>query len=129
MTIEVRVSKQPLTAAEFWQTISNMKCELSHEWEVARGEEGLTTAATQLAKQVSELDLASHPFVMSEQFARLKDRPFHQIAKEKRGLREADYQEYQAELNQSFPLMLAAVKKTHMIHGDTDNIDELENLT
>ncbi len=36
---------------------------------------------------------------------------------------------YQAELNQSFPLMVAAVKKTHMIHGDTANIDELENLT
>ena len=36
---------------------------------------------------------------------------------------------YQAELNQSFPLMVAAVKKTQMIHGDTANIDELENLT
>lgn len=29
--------------------------------EVALVEEGLTTAATQLAKQLSELDLASHP--------------------------------------------------------------------
>lgn len=83
ITIEGRASKQPLTAAEFWQTIANMNCDLSHEWEVARVEEGLTTAATQLAKQLSELDLASHPFVMSEQFASLKDRPFHPLAKEK----------------------------------------------
>ncbi len=60
-----------------------MNCDLSHEWEVARVEEGLTTAATQLAKQLSELDLALHPFVMSEQFASLKDRPFHPLAKEK----------------------------------------------
>lgn len=129
ITIDGRASKQPLTAAEFWQTIANMNCDLSQEWEVSRVEEGLTTAATQLAKQLSELDLASHPFVMSEQFASLKDRPFHPLAKEKRGLSEADYQAYQAELNRSFPLMVAAVKKTHMIHGDTANIDELENLT
>lgn len=129
ITIEGRASKQPLTAAEFWQKIVKMNRDLSREWEVARVEEGLTTAATQLTKQLSELDLASHPFVMSEQFASLKDRPFHPLAKEKRGLREADYQVYQAELNQSFPLMVAAVKKTHMIHGDTANIDELENLT
>ncbi len=48
-----RASKQPLTADEFWQTIANMNCDLSHEWEVARVEEGLTTAATQLAKRLS----------------------------------------------------------------------------
>ncbi|MBU5915058.1 hypothetical protein JVW18_22520, partial [Vibrio cholerae O1] len=81
---------------------------------------------TQLAKKLSELDLASHPFVMSEQYTSLKDSTFHPLKKKKRGLREADYQVYQAELNQSFPLMVAAVKKTHMIHGDTANIDELE---
>ncbi len=51
---------------------------------------------------------------MSEQFASLKDRPFDPLAKEKRGLREADYQVYQAELNQSFPLMVAAVAKRHI---------------
>ena len=61
ITIEGRTSKQPLTAAEFWQTIVKMNRDLSHEWEVALVEEGLTTAATQLAKQLSELDLASHP--------------------------------------------------------------------
>ncbi len=38
----------------------------------SRLKKGLTTAATQLAKQLSELDLASHPFVMSEQFASLR---------------------------------------------------------
>ncbi|BCN87149.1 staphyloferrin B biosynthesis protein SbnC [Staphylococcus argenteus] len=129
ITIDGKSSSKQLTAPEFWRMIVNMNRDLSHEWEVARVEEGLNTAITQLAKQLSELDLATHPFVMSEQFASLKDRPFHPLAKEKRGLSETDYQVYQAELNQSFPLMVAAVKKTHMIHGDEADYDELESLT
>ncbi|MDN8991510.1 siderophore biosynthesis protein SbnC, partial [Staphylococcus aureus] len=34
ITIEGRLSKLPLTSAEFWLTIANMNCDLCHEWEV-----------------------------------------------------------------------------------------------
>lgn len=120
---------EPLTAPMLWQTFVNMNRDLSQEWEVERFKEGLVTATSQLAKQLSKLDLVEHPFIMSEQFASLKDRPFHPLAKEKRGLSEADYEAYQAELNPSFPLMVAAVKKTHIIQGSEAEDDELKKLT
>ncbi|KMR43719.1 IucA/IucC family protein, partial [Staphylococcus aureus] len=44
------------------------------------------------------------------------------------GIRVVEYQVYEAGLNQLFPLLVEAVKKTHMINGDNANMDELENL-
>ncbi|TBU77912.1 AcsA protein [Pseudomonas daroniae] len=56
-------------------------------------------------------------FLAMEQWASLRDRPFHPLAKAKQGLDDAQYRQYQAEFDQSLALNWVAVAKASLTFG------------
>lgn len=57
-------------------------------------------------------------FQVLEQCASLRDRPFHPVAKPKKGFTEADYRAYMAEFGQEVPLRWVAVARDAIVAGD-----------
>ena len=53
-----------------------------------------------------------------EQWASLRDRPYHPLAKAKQGLNETEYQQYQAEFARPVALNWVAVDRTLLQCGD-----------
>ncbi|WP_105995067.1 staphyloferrin B biosynthesis protein SbnC [Staphylococcus agnetis] len=100
-----------LNAVSLWDTLVMMHPDEAKQLNSVRFREGLVQACQQLAAQYQDLDLAEHPFVQSEQFASLKDRPFHPLAKEKRGLNASDYARFQAEYNAPMALKVVALHR------------------
>ena len=107
----------PLTVHELWELFVTMNADLASEWAHARFAEGLEAAVTELTAQYDGFKASEHPFILSEQFASLKDRPFHPVAKEKRGLTAEDYAVYQAEYHQPLAVQTVAIRKSHVIQG------------
>lgn len=105
-------------AVTLWQALVSMNAARCDNLNVQRFAEGLMTAEQQLADQLTHLTLADNTFIQAEQLASLKDRPFHPLAKEKRGLSETDYKRYQAEYCQSFALQTVAIHRDYLIAGD-----------
>lgn len=56
-------------------------------------------------------------FIQWEQYAALRDRPFHPLAKLKAGFSRAEYQCYSPEFAQSMPLHWVMVSKAKMVYG------------
>lgn len=56
-------------------------------------------------------------FLAMEQWASLRDRPFHPLAKAKQGLDDAQYRQYQAEFDQPLALNWVAVAKASLTFG------------
>lgn len=52
-----------------------------------------------------------------EQWAALRDRPFHPVAKAKLGFTESEYRYYSAEFNTQIPLRWVAVQRDHLVIG------------
>lgn len=100
-----------LNAVTLWDTLVSMHPETAKQMNTTRFREGLEEARQQLASQYQGLDLSEHPFIQSEQFASLKDRPFHPLAKEKRGLSQEDYARYQAEYKNTVALKAVAIHR------------------
>ncbi|MEJ7541653.1 staphyloferrin B biosynthesis protein SbnC [Staphylococcus intermedius] len=107
----------PLTVRELWDLFVTMNADLATEWAHERFAEGVETAVTQLTAQFDGFKASEQPFIFSEQLASLKDRPFHPVAKEKRGLTAEDYTLYQAEYHQPLAVKTVAIKKSHLIQG------------
>lgn len=57
-------------------------------------------------------------FQILEQCASLRDRPFHPVAKPKKGFTEADYRAYMAEFGNEVPLRWVAVARDAIVAGD-----------
>lgn len=108
----------PLTVRELWELFVTMNADLATEWAHERFAEGLETAVAQLTAQFNGFKASEHPFIFSEQLASLKDRPFHPVAKEKRGLTAEDYILYQAEYHQPLAVKTVAIKKSHLLQGE-----------
>ncbi|HLR19138.1 MAG TPA: staphyloferrin B biosynthesis protein SbnC [Staphylococcus sp.] len=107
-----------IDAVTLWDTLVEMNKPLSDELNTERFREGLAVAMEELAKQLEGLTLADHPFIKSEQLASLKDRPFHPLAKEKRGLNKEDYQQYQPEFLKTFSLKTIAIHRDYILKSE-----------
>ncbi|MGJ5711480.1 staphyloferrin B biosynthesis protein SbnC, partial [Staphylococcus equorum] len=70
-----------INALGLWDALVEMNAPSSRELNTVRFREGLEVAMDQLTAQLAGLTLSEHPFIKSEQFASLKDRPFHPLAK------------------------------------------------
>ncbi|ARJ51180.1 staphyloferrin B biosynthesis protein SbnC [Staphylococcus lutrae] len=116
--VEAEVCR-PLQAVAFWQQFITMNADIATEWEHQRVTAGLAVAIEQLTDQYVHFSPSEDTFIYSEQLASLKDRPFHPLAKEKRGLTPEDYQCYQSEYYRPFAVRTVAVKKTHVLHSAT----------
>jgi siderophore synthetase component len=57
-------------------------------------------------------------FLTMEQWASLRDRPYHPLAKAKQGLNDAEYQQYQAEFARPVALNWVAIDRTLLQCGD-----------
>ncbi|SBS35628.1 Aerobactin synthase [Marinomonas spartinae] len=57
-------------------------------------------------------------FLAMEQWASLRDRPYHPLAKAKHGLSDQEYRAYQAEFNQPVTLNWVAIRKDWLQTGD-----------
>lgn len=57
-------------------------------------------------------------FLAMEQWASLRDRPYHPLAKAKHGLSDEEYRAYQAEFNQPVTLNWVAIRKDWLQMGD-----------
>ncbi|MFZ6045357.1 IucA/IucC family protein [Pseudomonas sp. CR3202] len=65
-------------------------------------------------------------FRTMEQWASLRDRPYHPLAKAKQGLLQGEYQQYQAEFARPVALNWVAVDKTLLLCGD--GVPDLEQV-
>lgn len=106
-----------LYAVELWDQIVEMNPSEAETWEWRRFRQGLQDAIQQLTGQLKGMNLSDHPFIRAEQLASFKDRPFHPIAKEKRGFRVSDYEKYQSEFHQPIALNTVAVHKDFVLNG------------
>lgn len=107
-----------INALGLWDALVEMNAPSSHELNTVRFREGLEVAMDQLTAQLAGLTLSEHPFIKSEQFASLKDRPFHPLAKEKRGLGKSDYQQYQPEYFKTFSLKTVAIHRDYILKSE-----------
>lgn len=57
-------------------------------------------------------------FQCMEQWASLRDRPYHPLAKAKTGLNQQDYSQYMAEFSKKIPLFWIAVHKDYLMIGN-----------
>lgn len=73
--------------------------------------------AHQVQPQAAMAQRGAAFFLAMEQWASLRDRPFHPLAKAKQGLDDAQYQAYQAEFGQPVPLNWVAVAKDCLAFG------------
>lgn len=112
-------------AVTLWQALVSMNAARCDNLNVQRFAEGLMTAEQQLADQLTHLTFADNTFIQVEQLASLKDRPFHPLAKEKRGLSGADYKHYQAEYGHAFALQTVAIHRDYLIAGNSAEEDAL----
>lgn len=78
--------------------------------------------ALSLAHRVDHQDLLEQDnaafFLAMEQWASLRDRPYHPLAKAKQGLSDAEYQQYQAEFAQPVALNWVAVAAAQLQCGE-----------
>ncbi|UEX90147.1 staphyloferrin B biosynthesis protein SbnC [Staphylococcus ratti] len=114
-----------LNAVELWDAIVDMNPHSAQQMNVTRFREGLVSAQAQLSAQYERLTLSDHPFIQSEQFASLKDRPFHPLAKEKRGLSAYDYERYQSEYYQPVALKTVAIHRDALIKSQFSDEEKL----
>ena len=115
--LESETEKTPLDAPKLWSVLVDMNPKDAEQLNVVRFEEGLRAATSQIERQGDALALATHPLVKSEQLASWKDRPFHPIAKEKRGLTDRDYEQFQAEYHNVLQLHVVAVHRDYVLQS------------
>jgi siderophore synthetase component len=71
----------------------------------------------QIQTESWHLDQSAQLFVQLEQYAGLRDRPYHPLAKLKDGFSKDEYQQFSPEFSQSITLNWVAIKKEKLVYG------------
>ncbi|AMW78118.1 siderophore biosynthesis protein, IucA/IucC family [Acinetobacter sp. TGL-Y2] len=71
----------------------------------------------QIQTQTWDLDQSAQLFIQLEQYAGLRDRPYHPLAKLKDGFSKDEYQQYSPEFSQPIALNWIAIKKEKLVFG------------
>lgn len=75
------------------------------------------TAQHQIRTETWGLDCPAELFIQLEQYAGLRDRPYHPLAKLKDGFSAEEYLQFSPEFSQPIPLCWVAVKKEKLVYG------------
>lgn len=75
------------------------------------------TVQHQIHSEEWNLDRPAELFIRLEQYAGLRDRPYHPLAKLKDGFSEDEYQQFSPEFSQQITLNWVAVKKVKLVYG------------
>ena len=75
------------------------------------------SARHQIQTETWNLNQSAQLFIQLEQYAGLRDRPYHPLAKLKAGFSKAEYQQFSPEFSQPVTLRWLAIKKEKLVFG------------
>lgn len=78
----------------------------------------------QIRSEIWKIDQPAELFIQLEQYAALRDRPYHPLAKLKEGFSNVEYRQFSPEFSQPIRLNWVAIKKEKLVFGQ--NVSQLE---